>query len=170
MSAAIVRGALCGSTSTSTDISFWTGGKSNMLRAIITAGLITLACIQAHAQPMPVIEPVQAKVSAFEPINIRWSNMPTSLNSATATLINTETNAAVYNVSLDLSNAEKKRQGAFKFEGTLPGQYEVRVVATGSNYVVARTTVAIFDPNATSIAPPAAPPVAGPQPSARRCV
>lgn len=138
-----------------------------MMRSILTAIGLSLACLHAHAQPMPVIEPVQAKVSAFEPINIRWSNMPTSLNSATATLINAETNASVYNVSLDLSNPEKKRQGTFKFEGTLPGQYEVRVVAMGS-YVVARTTVSIFDPNATSIAPPIAPPVAAPQPSAPR--
>ncbi|HYF55538.1 MAG TPA: hypothetical protein VEA41_14880 [Salinarimonas sp.] len=129
------------------------------LPKILAALAVPAVLMAAPAQAQPRIVPVESRFSAFEPIQVRWTNMPTSLTYATAVLVRSSDSRSMSTRSVDLSNAEKRREGILTFDGTLPGDYEVRILAE-SNFVVARTVVAVFDPNAEPA--PAQPPAATP--------
>ncbi len=126
---------------------------TNPIRNAVLSLAFVLAAPAAAQQPVirPSIAPVERQVSAFEPIRVQWSNMPTSLNYASATLSPAGEDRVVSTKQMDLTTPERKRSGVVVFDGTMPGDYDVRVATftSGSNYVVARTRITVFDPNQT---------------------
>ena len=146
-----------------------------LLRPVLVTLALALATPAGAQQPAgpPRIAPVEAQVSAFEPIRVQWSNMPTSLSYASALLLAAGEDRTLSTKTVDLTTPEKKRSGVVAFDGTLPGEYEVRIVTSGgpTPYVLARTRVSVFDPNqqaAPAVQPGGRPeqgaPSAAPQP------
>jgi hypothetical protein len=109
----------------------------------------------AEAGEGATLTPASATVMPFEPIELRWANIPTSMQSGWIKMKRAD-GTEVAQVSI---SPYTEKSGTSTFDGTLPGEYSFELLSPpyGSELVLATARVTVVDPTAAQTTPPPAP-------------